>query len=166
MEQRTGGAVILDSCKPTSTQLDVLLIKTLFSGKNLYVRPETRKVETATSARNTKTFMVVSGRAGSTERKASEFRGRQDSDSRIPHPDIIQAEGANQKLQDQNPGLFMPGMLVLRETTGKSAAQPEALGNHNINPLILTQPLIQEFAILKILQASTSPGFLLARDID
>lgn len=52
---------------------------------------------------------------------------------------------------------LMPAMLVLRETTGESTAQPEALVNHNVNPFILTQALIQEFAILKILQPSVSP---------
>ena len=65
MEQGSGvedvGATILSSSKPTPTQsiyVDGLLPQTFFSGKNLYLRPETRKVETATSTSNAKSFML------------------------------------------------------------------------------------------------------------
>ena len=56
--------------------LDVLSLQTLCSGKHHYLLPETRKVETATRTINAKTFMLVNGSAGSTERKASELRRR------------------------------------------------------------------------------------------
>ena len=40
-------------------------------------------------------------------------------------------------------------MLVLRETTGESTAQPEALWKDHFSPLILAQVLSQEFPIFK-----------------
>ena len=96
--------------------------------------------------------MLVNGSAASTERKASELRRRQDSDSSVAHPDLIQAEGANQEVPDQNPGQMMLGNVGTWRNHWRvnSTARGFLWKDHNLSPLIMTQLSSQEFPILNI----------------
>lgn len=85
---------------------------------------------------------------------------RQDSDSSKPHHDIIQGEGTNQGLPDQNPGQLISGNVGTQRNHWRVNSIARGPLERLPSPLILAQVLSQEFPIFEHFPENFASGSL------